>query len=390
MSFSPIKIGGWGINDMLASTSMNLFQTNMLNSLDKSSAGDTLNGAINLGATGNVNIPVLAALNWAVPVSVNGSIGLVRGAYCDKDQTWYGVGNGGGDWLMQSQDDGQSWTQPSLGATLTLQDVGCDPNGNVLATGGSRDIYYGTRASYGNVTFVHTASALSASGTGTLSFDPANGKWIVAYRNGAAGQKLDTSATGTSFTARTLPATWTAYTGSNDPRVATDAAGTSLVTFYDEVASLLRIIRSTDGGTTWVDVFDGTAAFTPTSVSKPVYDPVNEIWYIAVGKTGTRQTQIFYSTNDGVGWSAVAWTTNDFCAEGLVAVGGWLVAVNDDGRVAYSPGAGGAMAFSWVGRPLAASSTVTAIIGGGGVGIFWAGARTFVRSVRFGSPGQAI
>jgi hypothetical protein len=387
--FSRINAGGWASGDPLTHTQANNLDIDHANALDKSTAGDTILGTVNVGGTGNVNIPILDALNWYAPVSVDATFALLKGAFCEKDQAWYGVGNGGSDWFMQSLDFGYTWTKPTLGSTKTCQDVACDASGNVLITNSDRSIYFGTRSAYGSVTFALTASALSANGTGTVAYDTTNTTWIAAYRNGALGQHLDTSTGGTSYTARTLPSSWTSYTGGNDARVASNASGTSIACFYDESAGLLRIIQSTNA-TTWTDVADASTGFAPGQVSKPFYDSVNLVWYIAISATGTRKTQIFYSTNGGTSWASSSWTTNDFCAQGLVTVKGWVVAINDDGRVAFSSAYGASLAFFWAGKAIVAASPITAAYGGGGVGIFYGGNKNFVRSIRCGTAGQSI
>jgi hypothetical protein len=397
MSFSRINSSGWALGDPLTHTQITNLDIDHANSLDKSTAGDVILGAVNVGGaagTGALYLPIESALNWSPPVVVDATFALTRGVFCVKDQVWYGVGSGGSDWFMTSQDYGVTWTKPTLGSSLTLQDVACDASGNVLLVSVTKDIYFGTHAAYGSVTFTHTANALSATPTdgATATYDSANALFIVAFLvgSGVPGQTLNTSSNGTTFTSRTLPSAWSSYTGSNPPRVHS-RSGTTVAAFYDDSASLFRIIRSTNG-TTWADEADVATAFVPTEVSKPTYDSVSATWYIALAgaPSGTRKTQVFYSTDDGVTWSSVTWAANDFRAQGLLALNGLLVAVNDDGRIAVSRASGASMAFSWMGMATSTASAITAALGGGGIGVFYSGARKFMASKRYENAGQSI
>lgn len=356
---------------------------------------DVLGGVVTMGGA-------KPALNWRVSVVVDATKALQRGVFSVKDQVWVGVGNGGSDWAMYSPDTGQDWSALGTATSAALGDVGADPSGNLLFTeNASATVCFGTRTAYAAWTFATTSSALSttpAAGSTSVFYDTTNSKWLVAYRNGALGMRLDNSSNGTTFTDQhtNLPATWTGYTGTaNSPLLFTRTGGTTVACFYDDVNTKLRIAVSTNGGAAWTDAADFTPGFTPSGtygVTRPTYDDQNGVWYVVLWQQSTtRKTQIFYSTNDGTSWTALtAWTTNDFCAQGLVALGSLLVACNDDGRIAYSTLSGASVAFQWAGRAGIVATQITMFGGGGGLGIFYPGARVFLASMRFDSLGQAI
>jgi len=54
MAHSRVKPGGWGVNEKLTSAQQNALDINVRDSLDKTSAGDTISGAVLLDATGSV------------------------------------------------------------------------------------------------------------------------------------------------------------------------------------------------------------------------------------------------------------------------------------------------------------------------------------------------
>lgn len=54
MAHSRVKPAGWGVNEKLTSAQQNALDINVRDSLDKTSAGDTISGAVLLDATGSV------------------------------------------------------------------------------------------------------------------------------------------------------------------------------------------------------------------------------------------------------------------------------------------------------------------------------------------------
>lgn len=341
----------------------------------------------------------LPALNWKNTVVVDGTKALQRGVFAVKDQLWIGVGNAGADYAMFSADYGQAWTAIATATGGALQDVAADAAGDlVFVTLATRSVVVGTRTAYATWTLATTSNAISVapSSGASITYDPTHNKFIVMLRNGASGMVANNSTTLTSYTNQALPASWTGYTGTaNQPLVASRAGGTTIGTFYDDVGVLMRFVQSTDGGTTWTDVGDIAPGFTPSGTygfTRPVYDDVNGVWYVALWQqSGTRKTQLFYSTNDGASWTGLtSWAANDFCAQGLSSLGSLLVACNDDGRIAYSTASGASVAFQWAGKCVATATPITMTAGGGGLAVFWPSTRSVSVSQRFDNLGQSI
>jgi hypothetical protein len=294
------------------------------------------------------------AINW-MPVSTS-THNLKRGAYCAKNQTWYLVGDGGIDFLDASPDFGRTWVSltGSLGSSLSLMDAACDASGNVVLVGyGSRSIYKGTYVSQSSTTWAVTANAVSVSPTQSISldFEATAAKFVTTYRNGILGHKVDFSSNGTVWSAGTLPAAWTSYTGTNNPEIAA-IPGRCIAVFVDSTTPKYNAMYSTDGGNTWTNVqltpsISAANLAANNVISKPTYDAISGAWYFSVSTTSVaRQTEVWTSTNGGVSWSQTYYSTgHDFVAQDLQAVGTLLVASNDDGRVCFSTDGG--VTFTW-------------------------------------------
>lgn len=341
----------------------------------------------------------LPALNFSAKVTVDATFALQRADFGVKDQTWYAVGNGGNDWLMASQDYGKTWTKPTLGSTLACLDVVCDASGNVsIINTGIRTVYFGTRSAYGTVTFAATATAISANPSGGgLTYDTVNSKFIACYRTAASGMRVDTSSNGTTWAAQTIPATWSGYTGTAGNPQVFSSNGVTIAAFYDDVTGPnFRIMKSTDGGTTWTSQYNAASGFTGTPVvvvGRPTRDIVNNIWYVSIATaTGTRQTAILQSIDSGVTWTqTIAWAAaNDVLAHQVTALGALLTMCNDDGRLAWSVNNG--VSWVWAGRNVMTNpgAPLGMRSGGGGLLVLNAQDKVIFYSTRFANDGQAV
>ena len=266
---------------------------------------------------------------------------LQRGTWSVREQAWYAVAPGGNDAADVSYDGGRTWAAITPGSsTLACEDCAASSSAGhvVIINSGSRSVYKGTYSGFGSVAWSTTTNALSVSptaGTPKVTFDPVHAAWVVAYRNGSSGMKAEASTNGTAYTAATLPTAWSGYTGTAAaPQLLANELGTTVAWFYDNVATLFRIMFSADGGATWTESTSIAATtFTPAVVGKPAYESVLGEWYLVASKTSTRQTQVLRSTDGGVSWIDVGCATSDMALQDVVAVNGILVGVNDDGRI---------------------------------------------------------
>lgn len=335
------------------------------------------------------------AINWSAATSLTKA--LRRSAWSAKDQTWWCCGSAVSDGALTSSDFGRNFGAPTLGSSLSLADVACDSAGNVLYLSTARDVYVGTRASYGGVTFAHYATAISAApstGVATAAYDVTHGVWLALYKTSAGVAHLDTSPTGVTWTAQTLPSGWTATvvtSMSTNCEIATNASGTAIGAMWDDTAALLRIMSSTDGGVTWTQRFASALTFTPGMITRPTYDDVSGIWYMAASLSGAH-TSVLKSTDGGVTWAVVVTYTSDVFANSLVALGTLLVMLNYDGRVFYSTNGGATFLFG--ARILAAAgsagSPIKMTAGGGGLLIVNSNDSNAWLSTRFGADAVVV
>jgi hypothetical protein len=338
------------------------------------------------------------AINW-LPKS-SSTHNLKRGAFCAKNQTWYLVGDGGADFLDASPDFGRSWVSltGSLGSVLVLIDAACDTAGNVVLVGyGSRSIYKGTYVSQASTTWAATANALSVSPTQSVSidFEPTSAKFVTTYRNGVLGHKVDWSANGTVWSPGTLPANWTAYTGTNNPEIAC-IAGQSVAVFVDATTPRYNAMYSTDGGNTWANAniapsISGANLAAQSTISKPTYDSVTGTWYFAVSSvSGTRQTEVWSSTNPAGGvWTRKYYSSlSDIVMQDLQAIGTLLVASNDDGRIVFS--VDGGVSWKWCACNPGTTTRTFLRAAQGGLLMTNAPDKAIFSSMRIGNGGLAV
>jgi len=335
------------------------------------------------------------ALNW--PLQGSNTHNLSTGCYSTVDCAWFGVGSGGNDFLEVSY-NGRTWTD--LAATLAsgkaLIDIAVSDAGVVAIVTNSRTVAKGLWTAYKTYTWSSTANRLTAAPSGArLGFDVSSGKFICVYRVGITGFKVDYVADPASvWTAATLNAVWTGYTGTNDPEISQgcDGSGTMIAAYVDAGTPRLNIMWSQDGGATWTHVqktltMIAAEAAAGTILSRPVWNELRNEWYIAVGATSSRKTEVYRSTDSGTTWTLVAnitaaglsWAFSD-----LACLGELITAVNDDGRLLYSVDRGANWAFS--GAQVQGASTVRQrlAVGGGGMACWHSGSKLTTLSERFG------
>lgn len=320
---------------------------------------------------------------------------LKRGAWQAIDQAWWGVGDGGNDFLEASLDGGRSWKDHAadLGSALVCIDVAFSSAGvGLVVTGAAgKDVYTGAHTSYGVNAWTHHAGVLTAQMSGGLvDRDDVNGVFLVCYRTGAAGMHIDSSPAGVVFTAAALPAGWTGYAGAINPAIGCNASGHSIAWFYD--GAVFRVLRSSDGlnwaETTIVPAIS-LASLTATGIfSQPVYDPVYGLWYIAASTTtGTRQSEVWKSADNGANWTkAIGPSANDMVIQDLAVIAGVLLAVGDSGRIFYSADVG--TTWKLAGCNPIASAARPGLRAANGQALVWNSAdKTTFGSHRYGAAG---
>lgn len=292
----------------------------------------------------------MPALNVsAVGTTTNG---LKRLAFSDTDQIWIGVGNGGINFVEASRSRGQSWTSltGSMATALTLENAIFDGAGNIaIMASASRNMHEGARTAYGTWTWTTTANALGANpttGACQLEYEPTAAKLVAVYRVGITGMRIDgrnSPIAGTAWTARTIPAAWTGYTGTNAPVIG-QGGGVLVAAFPDAAAQKINIITSSDGGVTWsaniqVSSQALVAGYGGIDMSRPTYDAATGAWYLVISSSsGTNSTEVFSSSNSGASWTSV-WYRSGAAAPIFLevqALGSLLTAFEGSGLAAYS------------------------------------------------------
>lgn len=334
------------------------------------------------------------AANWGPKVTVDATKQLSRAVWSKQEQAWYAVGSGSTDWAMVSFDFGRTWNAPTLGSLLTILDVAVDTTGNVvMIASGTRNTYKGTFTAGFGVAFAQVVNALSvASISGSVAWDDVNGNYIAFYR-GSTGLRVDTSIDGATWTSRTIPATFTGYTGTGSNQHIRCGNGVAIASFYDEVNSKFHIMRSTLGGTSWTEVFAAAITVPPsaTAVPKPCCDLVTGNWYIVIGSSGSGdKTSVMKSTDGGVTWSEVkTFTTSGVALMTSASLGTLLVAASEVGVIYYSLDG-----INWfqIARNNVITAGTTAFLGAGGGGLLLMlqGDKASYSSHRFGNDPRTV
>lgn len=332
-----------------------------------------------------------SALNWADggPTTHN----LKRAAWSSLDEAWFGVGDGGTNFLEASYSFGRLWVDlaSTLPTAKTLVDVAVNASdGSVVLLTGTRDTYKGTRTAFGVYTFVLQLNGLTAAPSGgSLDYEPTAALLVACYRVALTGHRLDTSSDGVTWLNRTLPAPFVAYAGTNSPEVGA-TAGRVVAIFPTALSGTAKIetAYSTDGGITWtgVTLTSGiTAADMATGVriTRPVYDATFVAWWFCISCTGTDMAEVWKSTNGGVTWTiAKTFTAKDVEAQAAALVGPVWAMLTKKGRLLISKDAGAS--WRWVACQDGIGANFTLRAGGGGAIVLNSASKTSMRSLRAG------
>lgn len=324
----------------------------------------------------------IPALNWSPLVSLGSGSSNALG-WSDAEQAWYVVVSASVTG-QQSFDYGKTWTNITIASAYNpVFDIAFDTSGNGVIVGNTRDVQEGPFVAYGTaITWTNHVTALGSTPNlmAQVVYDPAHSLWCI-LQNGAA---VATSTNRSVWTNRAIPGTWVL---GNSNYVRLGVGNGILVAASRDTASLLRTMRSADGGVTWTN--DQTVAVNAGitmvdangTVTRPAWSSTDALWYIAVNQTATRKTQVF-SSPDGITWaSAATLLANDCAFLELVVLGSLLVGINNDGRIFASWNKG----VNWWRCGYSGTNFLTGAKSGGG-GIGYLRGALWTSSQRFGLP----
>lgn len=336
-----------------------------------------------------------SALNWSAGGAT--AHNLKRLAYYDTDGTWFGVGDGGSDFLEMSKSGGRSWTDlaASLGSGLVCVAVAVGSSatgalGQVCIITSNRAVYIGARSSWASYVFSHIDNALSAPAAGgALAYEPTARLYVACYRSGAAGMRLETSANGGTWTARALPTGWASYTGTAaNPEIGV-GGGRAVALYFDATdPTPLHVAYSSDC-ITWAGVTPTSGISSAARITRPVYDPIAGAWFFCVSTATV--CEVWKSTSGGAAWAVVKTFTagTDVEAQSAALIGPVWAILTTKGRVLVSRDQG--VTWRWLANLDGTAGSWAMASGGGGALIVNASDKTTTRGGRAGrTPGAAV
>lgn len=118
MTISRVKPGNWAVNDKLTSAEMNAVDTNTAKALDRTSAGDTLEGAVTCSGAGRIRPTVVTGADANTTYQPGGGNQVIRvpsTLTANRTYTLGTTGVGDGDWI-------EIYCDPALTYTVTVTD----------------------------------------------------------------------------------------------------------------------------------------------------------------------------------------------------------------------------------------------------------------------------
>ena len=292
IGFVSVGVGSLS-NGCAIGNDSNHFFTNDLATTVTRACGPAVAAALQSVEYDGVGLLVTVGDNGSIQTSTNGGV------------SWTARSSGTINQLMSVAHDGSSWMAVGAsstvlwspnGTTWTSRSTCCGGIWNAVAGNGITWVRVGSGGQLATSTDngVTWTARPSTVGTGLNSVDWDGTRFIAVGDNG----QIITSLTGTTWT-NVTPAPgfgiglWEVR-GSGSTWIAVGAPNVT--------PNTAQILRSTDGGASWVRVTAGvpTPGHTLYSVG---YNPTSRLW-MAVGLGGTSGA-IYRSGNDGLTWSAV-------------------------------------------------------------------------------------
>jgi hypothetical protein len=282
------------------------------------------------------------AVNFNEGYSTPSTILLKHGHFYPIDQIWFATGDGGNDFLGQSNDFGKTWVNlgplgtNAINTGFPLADVNTLGTSIGVMLEGTRTTVSGVRTAYGAFTFTNHATALSHNvSIGELAND--NSKFVACYRSGSAGIFIDTSPDAATWTAQTVPAPWSGYTGTHSSPVIKGIPGLLIAAFLDEGTSQINIMKSTNSGVTWTNVQTPLAGGMTAATSQcmhPAYDPKTGNWFVVTFDSTSNSSQLLKSTDSGATWIQGSGPPSvPFPIQGVACMPGVRVYITSDQRI---------------------------------------------------------
>jgi hypothetical protein len=277
-------------------------------------------------------LATLPALNWN-PTATPGD---------DLDTVWinetegrlYASKSGAADIIYFSRNFGESWVSDSRPAgALAIRDGYTDTDGNMILSSLASVQGY----DYDEVAQTYTARNMligTPAGAQPLWSESAS-LWCIVFRDGASGIKARTSPDRTNFTTRTLPTAFSTYIGSENAQAGVNEAGDIVVFLNTGTGTDYKGAHSNDGGVTWTAFTIATTI--DTSVSRPIYSEVDQIWMVIAYDVAGEECEVWTSTTGFGGWVKVyTGSVGAFALHHLSCSGRCFAALGDGGKLYYS------------------------------------------------------
>lgn len=242
-----------------------------------------------------------------------------RAIYDRSNRRWVAMGAGASGAVVIFSDNapGAYWNDISTGDPLNGFDIACDGIGDLLMTTAAPDVFFWDITSLtwtSSVTGVLDIDSDDLKKTCKVSFDRVHNKWIWIGHPTASPLNCKVSSNGTTWSSGggggVFSGTDMNLTGNTCHQIHTTDAGVTLVVAFKPSDNTVKIVKSTDGGTTWTNAggaFTTNLAGTGQDADTIAlaYDEDNAAWYVAVGPA-SGGGELWRSTDDGATFTKMA------------------------------------------------------------------------------------